>query len=100
MGVELLTVTQDDMHAELMAHGKQIAALDREVAVIRTEMSGMHKEVVEIKADVRAAANYSVETRDRVAGIENQARGAWRIMIALQVVLAVAVALVGLMGVR
>lgn len=91
-------MTLEELRAEVVTQGRLVIALDREVAVIKTEMTGIHKEIREIKDDVRAAAKCSSDTRDKVNSIENQARGAWRIMVSLQVLVSVLLGAVAFFG--
>jgi hypothetical protein len=78
----------------------KVVELDKDVAIIKTELHGMHREIADIKGDVKASRAIGEETKDRVLAMESEARGAYRLLMVVQILVGIMVALGVVMTVR
>lgn len=77
---------------DLASLTSKVAELDKDVAIIKTEMYGMHVQITDIKEDVKASRCLTQDTKDRVISIESQAKGAYRLLVVAQILLAMLIA--------
>lgn len=71
----------------------KVRELDKDVAVIKVQMSGIVTDMGGVRADVRETREISEKNTAKLIEIEGRARGAWSLLLYVQLVVGVLVAL-------
>ena len=83
---------------QLVALTAKVGELDRDVAVVRTQLLGQNAELLEMKHDIKDAKHAAQENQERLTGMDAGAKARWQILVAIQLLVATGVALLSLAG--
>lgn len=88
----------DDHEVEQQLRGLQtkVAQLDKDVAVVRVEMKGIHTEMGDIKSAVHSAAELGLENKNLLTELRGKMTGAWWMLAILQIVVGTGLAILGI----
>lgn len=86
-------MSPEHVAATLVEHASKIGTLDKEVAVLKTEMQGMSVQMGDIKEIAQKAADLAEGVNRVCIEIKSEIRGGQKILIGLNLLILLAVAI-------